>query len=248
MTRQPYQIIDDMFGRLIPSNEPFLVGLSERIVPSAGHRAHRSCPMNKYIDNIVVTNLVTSVNLTFSPASLDLVGSPAVGTCGPLVTPNLYTPPGVALTVCDTVPYLTTYSVTLNSVTGTLAGEINEAYVYIKDNVLTLYAGKKVGDLVLTWVSQEQGDVQLIGYVEGAPPCPMANLTNKSSYAGATSVTFTAPTSVTFKYQSSDDQSDETKWDYGDNFWHQVRDRHPPSPHSGSARLWIKTQRVSAST
>ena len=76
--------------------------------------------MNKYIDNIVVTNLVTSMDLTFSPASLDLVGSPAVGTCGPLVTPNLYTPPGVALTVCDTVPCLTTYSVTLNSVTGTL--------------------------------------------------------------------------------------------------------------------------------
>ena len=25
MARQPYQIIDDMFGRLIPSNEPFLV-------------------------------------------------------------------------------------------------------------------------------------------------------------------------------------------------------------------------------
>ena len=123
-----------------------------------------------------------------------------------LVTPNLYTPPGAALTVCDTVPYLTTYSVTLNSVTGTLAGEINEAYVYVKNNVLTLYAGKKVGDLVLTWVSQEQGDVQIIGYIEGAPPCPMANLTNKPSYAGATSVTFTAPTSVTLKYQKSDDQ------------------------------------------
>ena len=85
----------------------------------------------------------------------------------------------MALTVCDTVPELTTYSVTLNSVTTGLAGEINEAYVYIKNNVLTLYAGKKVGDLVLSWVSQEQGDVQLIGYVEGAPPCPMANMTNK---------------------------------------------------------------------
>ena len=217
MTRQPYQIIDDMFGRLIPSNEPFLV-----VYLSGSFQVQASSapilPMNKYIDNIVVTNLVESVDLTFSPASLDLVGSPAVGTCGPLVTPNLYTPPGVALTVCDTVPYLTTYSVTLNNVTTSLAGEINEAYVYIKDNVLTLYAGKKVGDLVLTWVSQEQGDVQLIGYVEGAPPCPMANLTNKPSYAGATSVTFTAPTSVTLKYQSSDDQSDETKWDYGDNF------------------------------
>jgi hypothetical protein len=158
------------------------------------------------------------MNLTFFPASLDLSGCPAVGRCGPLVTPNLYTPPGVALTVCDTPPSLTTYSVTLNNVTTSLAGEINEAYVYVKNNVLTLYAGKKVGDLVLTWVSQEQGNVQLIGYIEGAPPCPMANLTNKPSYAGATSVTFTAPTSVSFKYQQGDDSSDETKWDYGDNF------------------------------
>ena len=216
MTRQPYQIIDDMFGRLIPSNEPFLVVYLSGSFQVAAINAP-ILPMNKYIDSIAVKNLA-SVSLTFSSASLDLVGSPAVGTCGPLVTPNLYTPPGAALTVCDTVPYLTTYSVTLNSVTGTLAGEVNEAYVYIKNHVLTLYAGKKVGDLVLTWVSQEQGDVQIIGYVEGAPPCPMANLTNKASYAGATSVTFTAPTSVTLKYQQGFDSSNETKLDYGDSF------------------------------
>ena len=59
-------------------------------------------PMNKYIDNIGVTNPVASMNLAFSNASLDLAGCPAVGRCGPLITPNLYTPPGVALTVCDT--------------------------------------------------------------------------------------------------------------------------------------------------
>jgi hypothetical protein len=209
MARPPYQIIDDMFGRLVPSNEPFLV-----LYLSGSFQVQASSapvlPMNKYIDNIAVKNLVSSVNLAFSAASLDLVGSPAVGTCGPLVTPNLYTPPGAALTVSDTVPSLTTYSVTLNSVTGTLAGEINEAYVYIRNHVLTLYAGKKVGDLVLTWVSQEQGDVQMLGYIEGAPPCPMANLTNKTSYAGATSVTLSAPTSVTFKYVQSDDSSMET--------------------------------------
>ena len=104
---------------------------------------------------------------------------------------------------------MTTYSVTLNSVTGTLAGEINEAYVFVKNTVLTLYAGKKVGDLVLTWVSQEQGDVQIIGYVEGAPPAPMANLTNKSILRGRHVLTFTAPTSVTFKYSSNSDISNE---------------------------------------
>ncbi len=216
MCRQQYQVLDDMFGRLIPTNEPSLV-----LYLSASFQVQAIdapiLPMSKYIDDVVVKNAVTLVDpVTFSPASLDLVGSPDVGTCGPLVTPNLYTPPGVALTVCDTVPYMTTYSITLNSVTQTLAGEINEAYVYVNNSVLTLYAGKMVGELVLTWVSQVQGDVQLMGYVEGAPPAPMANLTNKSSYAGATSVTFTMPTSVSLKYQNSNDFSNEVAWNISD--------------------------------
>ena len=227
MVRQPYQIIDDMFGRLMPSNEPFLaVYLSgefalSSITPQPTVPAP-FLPMNSYIDNIGVAN-AGSLVLTFSNASLDLAGCPAVGRCGPLITPNLYTPPGVALTVCDTVPDLTTYSVTLNSLTTSLAGEINEAYVYVKDHVLTLYAGKKVGDLVLTWVSQEQGDVQLIGYVEGPPPCPMVNMTNKPGtnhlepttvYVGATSITFIAPTSLTVTYQNGEDYSYEGKRTY----------------------------------
>lgn len=204
MARAQYQILDDMFGRLVPSNEPFLsVYLSGEF--SLQSIAAPALPMNKYLDGVVFENAVTSFDFAFTPAALDLIGSPCVGRCGPLIAPNLYTPPGVGLTVCDTVPFLTSYSVTLNTTTGTLAGEINEAYVYVKNSVLMLYAGKKVGDLTLTWVSQEQGDVQIIGYIEGAPPAPMANLTNKSSYSGATSVTLSAPTSVTLKYQSSHD-------------------------------------------
>ncbi len=230
MTRQPYQVIDDMFGRLVPTNEPFLTiylsgsfQLPSKVVPSPPPNPPL-LPVNSFIDNISVTNAVDPTKPVFFDASIDLLGCPAVGRCGPLITPNLYTPPGAALTVCDTVPALTTYSVTLNGVTGSLAGEINEAYVYIKDGVLTLYAGKKVGDLVLTWVSQEQGDVQLIGYIEGAPPCPMANMTNKPAttflepttiYAGATSITLTTPTALTLKVQQSDDPSDETKWSIG---------------------------------
>lgn len=215
MARQQYQIVDDMFGRLIPSNEPFLIlYLSGSFLVQAINAP--ILPMNKYIDNIEVSNPVAAMDLALSRASLDLAGCPAVGRCGPLITPNLYTPPGVALMVCDTVPSLTTYSVTLNTLTTTLAGEINEAYVYIKDGVLTLYAGKKIGDLVLSWVSQEQGDPQLIGYVEGPPPAPMANLTNKTSYAGATSVTLSAPTSVTLKLQRGYDSSDENKIDLSD--------------------------------
>ncbi len=215
MARQPYQIIDDMFGRLIPTNEPLLaIYLSGSFVVQDINAP--ILPMKKYIDNIDVINPITSLDFAFSRASIDLAGCPAVARCGPLVTPNLYTPPGVALTVCDSVPSLATYSVTLNTLTAGLAGEINEAYAFIKDNVLTLFAGKKIGDLVLSWVSQEQGDVQLIGYIEGAPPAPMANLTNKASYAGATSVTFSAPTSVTYKLQRGYDSSEENKIDFSD--------------------------------
>ncbi|HZQ43465.1 MAG TPA: hypothetical protein VFA99_09440 [Acidobacteriaceae bacterium] len=205
MARQAYQVISDMFGQLIPSNEPFLtlympgsfsvtaVGVDVPILPMA-----------KYVENVQVKNQA-AFTINLGSASLDLQGCPAIGRCGPLVSPNLYTPPGVALTVCDTPPSLTTYSMAVNSATGTLAGVLNEAYVFVHNHVLTVYAGKKVGDLALVWVSQEQGDVQIIGYIEGAPPAPMANLTNKPSYAGATTVSFNAPISYSFQYTYSND-------------------------------------------
>ena len=211
MARQAYQVLSDMFGQLIPSNQPFLTlympGSFSVTAPGVDVPI---LPMAKYIENVEVKNQA-ALTIDLGSASLDLQGCPAIGRCGPLVSPNLYTPPGVALTVCDTPPSLTTYSVTVNSVTGTLAGVLNEAYVFIHNHTLTVYAGKKVGDLALVWVSQEQGDVQIIGYIEGAPPAPMANLTNKSTYLGATSVSFNAPLSLSYKYVYSDDGSTSNK-------------------------------------
>jgi hypothetical protein len=211
MARQAYQVISDMFGQLIPSNEPFLTlylpGSFSVDAPGVGIPL---LPLAKYIENKKVKNLA-AFTIDLGAASLDLQGCPAVGRCGPLVTPNLYTPPGIALTVCDTPPSLTTYSVMVSSVTGTLAGVLKEVYVFVRNHTLTVYAGKKVGDLALVWVSQEQGDVHIIGFIEGAPPAPMANLTNKTSYAGATSVSFSAPISLSFKYQTSDDGSTTNK-------------------------------------
>src|SRR5579859_7020585 len=164
--RQQFQILNDMFGRLIRDKEPSLAVY----LPGTFDAPGQAQPMSQIVDNVPIKNLGRNdVNhiIAFQPASLSLLGSPVLASCGPLVTPNLYNPPGVALTVCDTLPVMTIYSVNRNDITNTLAGEINEVYAYIADNVLTLYAGKKVGDLVLTWVSQEQGDVQVIGYVEG---------------------------------------------------------------------------------
>ena len=211
MARQAYQIIADMFGQLIPDNQPALtlyipgsfsvtaVGVDKPILPLA-----------KYVLGVDVKNLA-SLAIDLGQASLDLQGCPAIGRCGPLITPNLYTPPGVALTICDTPPSLTTYSVTVSSATGTMAGVVNEAYVFVRDNVLTAYAGKKVGDLAMVWVSQEQDDPQIIGYVEGAPPAPMANLTAKASYAGATSVSLSIPVSLNYRYQTNAGSNSSSK-------------------------------------
>jgi hypothetical protein len=215
MPRQPFQAISDMFGQLIPSNEPFLsLYLPGSFAVDAAGVDVPILPLAKYIDKVEVKNLA-SFTVDLGRASLDLQGCPAIGRGGPLVSPNLYTPPGIALTVCDTPPSLTTYSVTVSTIGGALAGVLKEVYVFVRDHGLTVYAGKKVGDLALVWVSQEQGDPQIIGFIEGAPPAPMANLTNKSSYANATNVTFNAPISLTFKYQTNDDSSSQTKGNAG---------------------------------
>jgi len=136
-----------------------------------------------------------------------------------LLSPNLYTPPIFGITVADTVPSITSYAVTFGTPSAGssgLSGQINEAYVYTSGGNLNVYTGKKIGDLTLKWVSQEQGNVQILGYIEGSPPCPMANLTVKSSYAGATSLSLTATSNVVFKYSSDMDYSTESKWDISD--------------------------------
>ena len=172
MARQQYQVIDDMFGRLVTSNEPFLVLYLSGSFAVADRRRTAILPMNNYIDSITVTNESPRTARRSRPPRSTSSGCPAVGRCGPLITPNLYTPPGVALTVCDTPPSLTTYSVTLNNARGTLAGEINEAYVVHQRHRPHALRGQEGRRPRLTWVSQEQGDVQIIGYIEGAPPAP----------------------------------------------------------------------------
>jgi hypothetical protein len=211
MARQAYQIIADMFGQLIASNEPFLtLYLPGSFSVTAAGVDKPILPLAKYVLGVDVKNQA-SLALDLGQASLDLQGCPAIGRCGPLISPNLYTPPGVALTICDTTPSLTTYSVTVSSATGTMAGVVNEAYVFVRDNVLTAYVGKKVGDLAMVWVTQEQDDPQIIGYVEGAPPAPMANLTSKPSYAGATSISLSFPVSLNYKYQTNAASSSSSK-------------------------------------
>ena len=211
MARQQYQIIDDMFGQLIPSNEPFLsIYLPGSFQVDAAGVDVPTLPLAKYIDNVGVENQA-SFDLDLGTASLDLQGCPSIGRCGPLVTPNLYTPPGVALTVCDTLPYPHDLFDDGQHRDGHARGRALRGLCLRQQQPADAFAGKKVGDLALVWVSQQQGDPQVIGYIEGAPPAPMANLTNKPSYAGATSVTFNAPISLSYRYVSNNDGSSTDK-------------------------------------
>ncbi|HEY2915098.1 MAG TPA: hypothetical protein VGK21_17150 [Candidatus Angelobacter sp.] len=53
MPRQQYQIVEDLFGRLIPTNQPFLVVyLSGSFLVTENNAP--ILVMNKYIDNIEV--------------------------------------------------------------------------------------------------------------------------------------------------------------------------------------------------
>ena len=54
--------------------------------------------MKSFIDGVTIKNTGTLASLVLANSSQDLSGCPAVAVCGPLVTPNLYTPPGIALT------------------------------------------------------------------------------------------------------------------------------------------------------
>ena len=118
---------------------------------------------------------------------------------------------------------------------------LNEAYVFVRNNVLTVYAGKKVGDLALVWVSQEQGDVQVIGYIEGAPPAPMANLTNKPSYVGATSVSFNTPFSLSYQYNYSNDGQTSNKGSGGAS-GNYAPENIKPSTYTSTSETWSSGQ------
>ena len=222
MTRQPYQVIDDMFGRIVTSNEPFLVVYLPGGIPVPSLDSP-ILPMKAYIDNIGVSNDGTLSSLIFSNSSLDLSGCPCVGR----LRPARHAQPLHAAR-------RRAHRLRHRPLPDHLLGHAQQRHRYARRRDQRslrlhqgqrphLYAGKKVGDLVLTWVSQEQGDVQIIGYVEGAPPAPMANLTNKSSYAGATSVTLSAPTSVTLKYSQQQRHLKRDKLGLRRQLRHRVR-------------------------
>jgi len=150
------------------TSEPTLVGLSARLI--YGSRAQRLTRHaaaavepgphhEKYIDNI--PSRTTRRLPLFSPTRPRSFRLPAVGRCGPLITPNLYTPPGVGVDAVRYAAGLTTYSVTLNTTTGTLAGEINEAWSTSRTRCLPCMRVKRVATSACRGIEQ-QGNVQIL--------------------------------------------------------------------------------------
>ncbi|MFJ9690640.1 LamG-like jellyroll fold domain-containing protein [Kitasatospora sp. NPDC101183] len=94
---------------------------------------------------------------------------------------------------------------------GQAIGVLKRCYGFVRDGRWHLITGYKVGDLITEWVGQAQFDPQLMGYIEGAPPVPSENLTDKSDgYGGASSVEFTEADQVVRSLSSSKTESFNT--------------------------------------
>ncbi|WP_051836431.1 LamG domain-containing protein [Streptomyces sp. NRRL WC-3742] len=94
---------------------------------------------------------------------------------------------------------------------GQAIGVLKRCYGFVRDGRWHLITGYKVGDLITEWVGQAQFDPQLMGYIEGAPPVPSENLTDRSDgYAGASSVEFTEADQVLQSMSASKTESTNT--------------------------------------
>ncbi|QES57836.1 hypothetical protein DEJ51_29780 [Streptomyces venezuelae] len=91
---------------------------------------------------------------------------------------------------------------------GETLGVLKRCYGFVRDGRWHLVTGYKVGDLTTEWVGQAQFDPQLMGYIEGAPPVPSENLTDKADgYAAASSVEFAEANQVVRSLSSSKTRS-----------------------------------------
>ncbi len=88
---------------------------------------------------------------------------------------------------------------------GTMSGILKRCYSFIDaDGAWHRMTGYKVGNLVSQWFSQAQYDPQVTGYLEGPPPVPGENFTDKD-YGSArfNNITFKQAENVSYNYNTS---------------------------------------------
>ena len=216
--RTSSNVADDMYGKSDPSTEPNLqvyfdgVVLASDVPSSETFREYLIySKITDVADTFVPTDFINfDPNVNFPYVTLNVLSDP-IRRGGPLNVPDFYMTPNLSVPITSDSPYKITFSEVNSDPNGNLSGELKELDIFIQNNILFALMGRKVGDLQLNWVSQIQGNAQLIGYIEPAP-CPMANLSVASDYRGATSVSLNIATSNNFAYQTSLDQANDNKF------------------------------------
>ncbi|MBL8329698.1 MAG: hypothetical protein JNJ71_12665 [Rubrivivax sp.] len=77
-------------------------------------------------------------------------------------------------------PAVQEYADTQYDDSGALIGVLKRCHAVIRGGRWQLFTGFKVGDLITEWLGQVQFAPELKGYIEGAPPVPSENLTQKA--------------------------------------------------------------------
>ena len=70
-----------------------------------------------------------------------------------------------------------------------------------------LFDEQRIEELEMKWIGNGQFKPTLIGYIEGAPPLPTENLTEKDDYNGATSVELIQSSDVSYSWTREQDAS-----------------------------------------
>ncbi|MBP5975978.1 LamG domain-containing protein [Brasilonema sp. CT11] len=117
---------------------------------------------------------------------------------------------GAIITYDNTLPIVsdavvsTEYStVTLDAVTKQKSAIMRRFFASPALNGVNLLPDKRIETLELNWIGNAQFAPTLLGYIEGAPPIPSENLTEKNDYNKATSVEITMSEDVEFSWRRS---------------------------------------------
>lgn len=82
---------------------------------------------------------------------------------------------------------------------------MRQGHAYCTEKGVEIVPDRPIEELDLIWVGNCQFEPTLLGYIEGPPPIPSENLTEKANYAGATSVKLTQSDDVDFSWNRSED-------------------------------------------
>ena len=165
-------------------------------------------------------------NITLVPGSEKpdwILSTAPVGTESPRVRNALGGIPNSYQHTISTRPGVEDYGSIQYDNQGNLTGVMKRCYVYINNGTWHLITGFKVGNLITEWISQVQYAPQLIGIIEGAPPVPSENLTERypgqkatdlPDYKGASGIVFKQADNVNHTYSTSREHGTDSSYEF----------------------------------